>query len=371
MTHEEKFTNAVNLGPVRSKSDIPVYPMIMLYAAVPAGKTQADIFRSNKDWLNALIETYEKIGTEPDVVFPMNPKDTSFIEQMKVRLPGKDLGDDEMFQFLEEEVMSRDDYQTIIDKGYAAWQLPFVASIQNPPIKLNSLTKIKVILKFIQTGMRVGQNRKYWDKRGIPMMFHTGTAPAFDTFSLSRRMENFAYDTFDIPDLVKEACRVSTPSIIKTALQTAKPGDRIAIFAMRSSATFISPDMFEEFSFPYLKQMVDSFHAKGMTSVIHADGNWLPQLPYFLELPPKSCIIELDGDTDIFKAKEILKGHHCIRGDVPAGLLAFGTESEVQAYCDRLVELAMDGGMIIGSGCEVPLNAKIENLRVLMNCTKE
>ena len=70
------------------------------------------------------------------------------------------------------------------------------------------------------------------------------------------------------------------------------------------------------------------------------------------------------------KAYEILKGYQVIRGNVPATLLAFGTPEETQAYCDKLINLAMGGGFIIGSGCEVPLNAKLENMKVFLNCTK-
>ncbi len=370
MNKFEMLNNAINLGPVASKADIPVYPMMATYAAVPAGKTQSHIFESNDNWIEAMTETFDILGRDPDLVFPMNPSDVTFVEQLKVKIPGKDLPDDELFQFLEEELMTRDDYQTIIDKGMDAWQLPFVASIQNPPIKQNFMTNFKVIMKFIQCGKRMGKNKKYWEKRGVPTAYQAATAPAFDTFSMSRRMESFFYDLFDCPDQVKAACKRATPDIIKTVLRTAKPGDRVAIFAMRSSATFISPAMFEEFVLPYLKEMVETFFEKGMVSVLHCDGNWLPMLPYFKEFPPKSCIVELDGDTDIFEAKKILKGHLCIRGDVPANLLAFGTSEEVATYCDKLIELGMEGGLIIGSGCEVPLNAKVENMQTFLNCTQ-
>ncbi len=74
-------------------------------------------------------------------------------------------------------------------------------------------------------------------------MFHNGTAPAFDTFSMSRSMEKFFYDLYDEPELIKKACAAATPEIIKTALKCAKKGDRIAVYAMRSSATSVSPQM--------------------------------------------------------------------------------------------------------------------------------
>lgn len=369
MNSQEKFDYALTLKPYEKKQDIPVFPHICTYAAVPAGVTQAEIFKGNKQFLDAYEKCCEKVGY-PDVMFPLGPRDVTYIEQMKVKIPGRDLGDNELFQFLEEELMSQDDYKVIIEKGFAAWQTPFVAGIQNPPIK--SLMGPRVLFGFIKAGMHAGAAKKKWDKKNIPLMFHSGTAPAFDTFSLSRGLEEFFYDLYDEPDLVKEACAKATPDIIKTAITGVKStgGNRIAIFAMRSSATFISPAMFEEFAWPYLKQMILAFHEAGLVSVIHCDADWLPMLPYFREVPVGSCIIELDGATDIEKAYEILKGYQVIRGDIPASILAFGTVEETKAYCEKLINLAMGGGFIIGTGCEVPLNCKEENLKALIACTR-
>lgn len=370
MNSMEKFDYAMSLKPFQKKEDIPVFPHICTYAAVPAKVTQAYLFRGNDAWMEAYKKTCDIIGY-PDVAFPLGPKTVTYIEQMKVRIPGKDLGDNELFQFIEEEIMKQEDYDLIVEKGFGAWQTPFVASIQNPPFT-GPFKKFKVLKGFIGSGMEVKKNKKFWDSKNIPMMFHSGTAPAFDTFSMSRGLEEFFYDLYDEPEKVKAACAKATPELIKTGITGVKSsgGNRIAIFAMRSSATFISPDMFEEFAWPYLKQMILGFLEAGITSVVHADGDWLPMLHYFKELPKGCCIIELDGATDIEKAYEILKGHQIIRGDVPATILAFGTVEETKAYCDKLIHLAMGGGFIIGSGCEVPLNAKLENMKAFLNCTK-
>lgn len=370
MNKFEKLENAIHSGPVSCKQDIPVFAHMCTYAAIPAGLTQKDLFSSNEVWLNAMVKAYEVMGADPDIVFPMGPDDVCFIEQMRVKIPGRELGDNELFQFIEEENMHQEDYHTIIEKGYAAWQMPYVASIQNPPIPIDEHMFEVVGGRFMQAGMNAGKNTGFWAQRGVPTLFQGGTAPAFDTFSLSRGMEEFFYDVYDEPELVKVACDAATPAIISTALQFARPGSRIAVFAMRSSATFVSPDMFEEFCWPNLKQMIEAFHEKGVTAVIHCDADWLPMLPYFRQVPKGSCIIELDGATDIVKAKEILNGYQCIRGDIPATILAFEDEAATQKYCDKLINLAMDGGFIVGTGCEVPLNAKIENMRVFLNCCK-
>lgn len=113
--------------------------------------------------------------------------------------------------------------------------------------------------------------------------------------------------------------------------------------------------------------MVDSFLKAGIISVIHCDGNWTPMLPYLRELPRASCVIELDGMTDIFKAKEILGNWLCLKGDVPATFLAQGEPDQVLDYCKNLIKnIGSDGGFILSSGCEVPLDAKPEKVATLI-----
>jgi uroporphyrinogen decarboxylase len=136
---------------------------------------------------------------------------------------------------------------------------------------------------------------------------------------------------------------------------------------MRSSATFISPAMFERFALPYLVQMVEAFVKDGLTPILHCDADWTPMLHCFRELPQAKCILELDGDTDIVKARVALADWMCLKGDVPAGLLAFGEPDEVRFYCEELIqEVGSEGGFILSSGCEVPLNARLENVVALV-----
>ena len=141
----EKLERAIALRPT---PEIPVYPHILLFAARCAGITQAELFSSNKRWLQAMTVTIERMG-RPDVVFPMNPRDTSYIESMRVKLPGRELGPDEPFQFVEEEVMQASDYDVIAEKGWNTWNTAFMKKIQYKPWH-GRVGNLRVLLGFIR-----------------------------------------------------------------------------------------------------------------------------------------------------------------------------------------------------------------------------
>jgi uroporphyrinogen decarboxylase len=365
MNATERIDAAIALKRV---DPIPVAPLIISFAAQCAGMTQAEIFSNLGKWQQALEVTFSKVGT-PDAVFPLWPRDAAKSQILRVLLPGEDLEPNAQFQYKESEVMSRSDYNFIIKKGYRAWFMQYMPKIRSD-ISANSLGRISMVLGFIQQGIRIKKNVTYWKRKyGLPALFYSACYPAFDLFSLARSLMPFCQDLFSCPDLLEKACKTATSGIVNMAkipLRLTR-GKRVCIYPMRSSASFISPKMFERFVLPNLKQMVDTFAKNGIISVLHCDGNWTPMIPYLREMPRASCVVELDGMTDIFKAKEILGDWLCLKGDVPATLLAQGEPDQVAEYCRRLIKnIGSGGGFILSSGCEVPLDAKPENVAALI-----
>jgi len=56
----------------------------------------------------------------------------------------------------------------------------------------------------------------------------------------------------------------------------------------------------------------------------------------------------------------------CLFGDVPGDKLVMGSTQEVEECCHRLIEeVGRGGGLIMAARCEIPFNAKPENLRAL------
>lgn len=365
MSASERIEAAIAL---RRGESMPVAPLIISFAGHCAGMTQADIFSSLNKWQEALELTIRKVG-KPDAIFPLWPRDAAKSQMLRLLLPGEDLEPDAQFQYIESEIMTCEDYDFIIHKGYRAWFLEYLPKIRSD-ISPGLLGRVLTIREFMLQGMRIKRNVNYWKKRwDIPAMFYAACYPAFDLFSLTRSLVPFCHDLFDCPETIAKAIKVATPEIVNMAKIPLRVtgGKRVCIYPMRSSASFISPKMFERFVLPSLKQMVDSFLKDGIISILHCDGNWTPMLPYLRELPRASCVIELDGTTNIFKAKEILGDWLCLKGDVPATLLAQGELSQVADYCQNLIKnIGTDGGFILSSGCEVPLDAKPENVAAMI-----
>jgi len=370
MNSFEKYAKMLSLEPYSDRREIPVFPHMITTLAPIAGYTQAEVFDDVDKWLDALDKTIEVVGTF-DVSCVVNPADTVFIEGIKSRRPGYELDDDASFQFVETPDFDdpETEYPRIMEMGWEAWYGEHLMKIQNPPLT----NPAQLQARFGQFAQNAQKGAMHAVQRGMVPWFENAVMPIFDMLWLIRSMEEFVMDLYDDPGIIMDIVNKYQPIEDEKAIAMMKQAGmtRVATFPMRDSATFMSTDMFEEYSWPWMKDSISRYAEAGLTTIIHADGNWLPMLPYFLELPRGCCHFELDGVTDIEKAYDILRGHHSIRGDVPATILAFGTEDETREYCEKLVTMGMGGGFMLSSGCEVPINAKLENLKAFVNFLKD
>ena len=117
---------------------------------------------------------------------------------------------------------------------------------------------------------------------------------------------------------------------------------------------------------PYFKRLVNEVADRGLIPILHMDADWTRDLEYFKELPGGRCILATDGATDLFKAREILGGHMCLMGDVPATMLTLGSPDEVYAYSTKLIRELGPEGFILQSGCDIPYDAKLENVQAMV-----
>jgi uroporphyrinogen-III decarboxylase len=71
------------------------------------------------------------------------------------------------------------------------------------------------------------------------------------------------------------------------------------------------------------------------------------------------------------RAKKILGDRVCIMGNVPMSLLSTGTPDQVKEYCKKLLDsVGTDGGFIMSSAAVLD-DAKVENVRAMVDFTRE
>jgi uroporphyrinogen-III decarboxylase len=138
----------------------------------------------------------------------------------------------------------------------------------------------------------------------------------------------------------------------------------------RGSDDFMSKKQFDTFYWPTFKKLVVGLCQRGGRPNIFFEGNFDSRIEYLLEFPKGQFTARFDT-SDIFRAKDILKGHCCIEGNVPSSLLQAGTKEDVIAYCKKLIDVVgKDGGYILSTRSSTD-EVKPENLKAMIDFTKE
>ncbi|NLE11836.1 MAG: hypothetical protein GX630_10065 [Actinobacteria bacterium] len=208
---------------------------------------------------------------------------------------------------------------------------------------------------------------------GIPPGFQGALLPPFDIVSHALRgMKGTMLDMFRRPEELLELCDY----VLRRSLERPAPppneygNTRMFMTNTRGSDNFMSNQQFEKFYWPTCKKLLLALIDQGVTPCMFFEGNFDQKLEYLLELPKGSMLVRLDR-TDIFRAKEIIGDHLCIEGNVPVSLLQAGTVQEVEDYCKKLIDVVGKGGGYIVSPRSATDQVKPENLKAMIDFTKE
>jgi len=369
MTPAERIEAAVKLEPL---DRIPCAPLLDVYfPSRHKGWTTSEGLHNMRKGFHAIVDMFDELGgwdgmILPGYSLPTTPHVYSGIIIGKMINPGIELGENDVAQFVEKEVLTHDDYDNIVRLGLNGFR-------EKVKDRFNPHSEERII------GWAKNQMEQYkyeielWRQKGIRSLCGALTQSPLMMLSISRTLLEITKDIYYIPDKLEAVMDAVVDDLITDAIEATKlsgePG--VMLVMERGGCFYYSLEIYERFEFPYMKKMVEAFAEEGLITVMHLDQDYTLNLPYFKELPPKMVVAELDSMTDIFKAKEILKGHMCIAGDVPAALTTLGTPEEVETYCKKLIDVVGEGGgFILSSGCTVPVDCKIENLKAMVDASK-
>lgn len=291
-----------------------------------------------------------------------------------LKFAGRELEPNTQFQYQEGEYMRPEDYDAFIENP-TEWilttYLPRIhKEFAEPGSYGASVALIKgawaraMELQLTQQGMA-----KIMEESGVAPAISGFTKAPFDTLGDTLRgLKGIMMDMRRVPDKLKAALEVLVPHNIFYGLATAGGDTEFPAFMPlhRGAYPFLNPKQWDEFYWPTLKKVIEGLWEKGKRTYFFAEGDWTPYLERIAELPDKSIVFHVDM-TDLDKAKKILGGRFCLKGNVPNTLLAFGKPEEVRDYVKRLIdEYAADGGFIIDAAAVIQADAKEENVRALV-----
>jgi hypothetical protein len=398
---EKRVTDAIRL---KVPDRVPIITGIGYFPAKYTGITCEAAWYDYDEWLAAYRGTLRDFQPDMMTIQPFFPgKAMEYLEPKSVKWPGHGVSPYHGHQSIEEEYMKSDEYDVLLRDptdfslrvfmprvaGAASGleMLPRVSSLGYSFMAAQALAEALArpeVARAIRAMQRAGREIRKWrpkimafsramEDMGFPPYSQGAALAPFDGLSHSMRGIHGSFaDMFRQPDRVLEACEKLLSLTLAQPLPPPNRCGNIRIFMplTRGSDDFMSLTQFETFYWPTLKKLIESFIDRGATPCIFFEGNFITRLEYLLDLPRGKILAQLDT-TDMSKAKEILKDHVCIRGNVPSSLLQVGTVQEVKDYCKKLIDVVgKDGGFILSPRSSTD-EVNPENFRAMIEFTRE
>jgi uroporphyrinogen-III decarboxylase len=367
--YQERFhriQQAIRLEPV---DRVPVVYMGVAFAPMYMGMSIAEFCADPEASLQVSLAAADRLAKLDGVNIAGGGRITVSLTALwlsRLGVPGRDLPPNSLWQVREAEVMTTDDYDTIIEKGWGPFFMSYIPRVIDPQEFGQSMA---------WTAANGGRIQQSYVERGLVVVCD---APLFATIPFEylcggRSMQKFFLDLHRMPETVKAAMDVMQAELI-AQIKASPPvgGIRGAwLGGWRSASALLAPRLWDRFVWPYFVEMANAMVEVGITPVLHWDQDWTRDLGRLRELPAKKCLLNPDGMTDMRKFKEQVGDHMAMMGDVPASLFAAGTPDDVYNYVRDLVALFEGKGLILCPGCDAPINTKPENMEAFVAAAHE
>ncbi len=398
---EQRIMDAIQL---KIPDRVPVCTTIGYFAAKYAGIPCSAAYYDYDAWYSAYVKTLQDF--QADMIFPqpfMPGRVLEILSPKTMKWPGYNADPRYGHQAVETDNMQADDYDAFIEdpsdymfRTHMSRTSEHMAGFAEFPMLIDLGTGIRAlhILSMLfsspkvahafETLLEAGREMRKWQDKimkfdqmildmGFPEFFHGAAMPPYDEISHGMRgLNGMVMDIYRQPKKLIEACEKMLEMTLARPLPPPNENGNIRMFMTntRGADAFMSKEQFDTFYWPTFKRLVLALVERGTTPCIFFEGNFTSRLEYLLEFPKGKVLVRLDS-TDIFRAKEILKDHLCIEGNVPSSLLQTGTVQDVKDHCKKLIDVVGKGGGYILSPRSSTDEVKPENLKAMIEFTKE
>lgn len=287
----------------------------------------------------------------------------------RVKLPGRELPADSLWQVEEKERMKPEDYDYILYNGFSAFMESFLPQVVDmelfiSTVKWNASNRARV--------------KQMYREEGYVLLCDTGapmiTIP-FDKLSGGRSLQNFVFDLYRTPDKVEEVMKIIHHENLANIKNAPDPGPDtmggLWVGGWRCASAMLAPKLWERFVWPYIVETVEAVINKGFVPILHWDQDWSRDLERLNELPSRKVILAPDGMTDVRKFRQIVGDRMALMGDTPPSLFSHGTPEDVYNYIRDLVRDIGTTSLLLCPGCDAPINTKPENMEAFVKAGKD
>ena len=178
-------------------------------------------------------------------------------------------------------------------------------------------------------------------------------------------VEDMIMGTLMDPEPVKKLIRKVTTMVSGMEIKMMEAGTTVMWMAdPTSSEDLISPDMFNEFSKPFIKDIIKDVNNadSSVHTFVHICGKTLDIIDMMKETGA-DCL-SFDYAVDPARAKEKAGKGISIMGNVdPVNVMMMGNPESITKACYDVIDAAgREGGFILAPGCETPIATSDENV---------
>ncbi|TFG11945.1 MAG: hypothetical protein EU535_06680 [Promethearchaeota archaeon] len=290
-------------------------------------------------------------------------------------MPGRELGENVESQFvMDKPVMNPDEYDALIEKPFEFLMKIVIPRAYKNLAKLDSPAGVGTLLKMGQEIAKfpafftefIGKMKQeawtpwYLALTPNPLDFIGAWLRDFDTLTL---------DLYRMPEKVKAACEKLAPVLaavgkLTGAISKDATGSR-RVFCPTWYNTYLSPEQYREFHFPYIKLIVNELVDAGFTPLLCFQGRMDHLLDTLTEFPEGKVILWFDK-TDLSKVREVVGDKYCIAGGILSSLLISGTPDQVKKHMqETLNKYKPGGGYIVSTEFNGLGDAKVANVKAM------
>lgn len=406
---DERAKRIWDAAQLKQPDRVPVVLGGTLFAARYGGLDFASAYYEPIAWKQAYLKMM--MDFEPDAYGTSGAADSGLVlealDPKETLWPGGNLPPDAPYQYIEQEMMKEDEYDIFLSDPAdftVRYYLPRVYGVlaplaKLPPLRTMTGTGFSGMVgmfarpEFLQLAERVhraAQEQVKWrqimgnwaqELNSLGFLSVQGTggaggAPFEQISSRLRGMRGAMIDIYRRPEKLLAAsemvlgwslARATPPDLTKRGNPQIGGGGGV----LRGAEGFMSRKQYETFYWPFLKRALEKSIELGYVCSIFCEGRCDDRVEYFLELPKKKLILRF-AETDMARAKAILKDHSCIMGAVPSSLLITGSVTEVEEFCKNQIKVCgKGGGYIMRATTDSIEYHKPENIKAMIDTVKQ